>query len=210
MRLRGPQVPAMEKRRFEPKQFPRLKGLQGISDAVLKNHLELYAGYVKNVNGLNDELQKLKVEGKAQAGNLPYAELTRRLGFETNGMLLHELYFSNLVAEPDPLEKTSPLGQAFERSFGSVEEWLADFKAVAAMRGVGWAITFQSPETKELSNHWIELHQGGHPCGYKPVVVMDAWEHAFVPDYKPSERAKYVEAYFKNVDYRACEGRLIK
>jgi len=40
--------------------------------------------------------------------------------------------------------------------------------------------------------------------------VMDAWEHAFVPDYKPTERAKYIDAYFKNLDWRACEARLIK
>ena len=76
--------------------------------------------------------------------------------------------------------------------------------------GVGWAICYQNPETREISNHWIELHDNGHPPGYRPIVVMDCWEHAWVPDYKVTERAKYIEAYFRNLDYRACEARLIK
>ncbi len=198
------------KKKLEAKQFPRLRGLKGISDQVLQNHLELYAGYVKNVNELNSQLDGLRKEGKAQATNLAYAEMTRRLGFEFDGAILHELYFSNLAPEPDPLDQNSPLGQLLAQSFGSVAEWLADFKAVAAMRGVGWAITYQNPETRLLGNHWIELHQGGHPSGHKAIVVLDAWEHAFVPDYKPTERANYIEAYLKNLDYRACGARLIK
>jgi superoxide dismutase len=46
--------------------------------------------------------------------------------------------------------------------------------------------------------------------GFRPIVVMDCWEHAFVPDYKATERPKYIEAWFRNVDWRACEARLIK
>src|SRR3989442_11896407 len=78
------------------------------------------------------------------------------------------------------------------------------------MRGVGWAVAYQNPENRLVSNHWITLHNDGHPPGFKPIVVMDAWEHAFVPDHKPTERAKYIEAYFKTLDWRACEARLIK
>jgi Fe-Mn family superoxide dismutase len=197
-------------KRYEPKNFPRLKGLSGISDSLLQDHFKLYEGYVKNVNDLNAELDKILKEGKAKGTNPAFAEVTRRLGFEYGGMVLHELYFGNLAPEPDALVKTGPLGTALNKAFGSVEAWLEDFKAIAGMRGVGWAIAYQNPETREISNHWIELHNGGHPPGFKPIVVMDCWEHAFVPDYKVTERAKYIEAYFKNLDWRACEGRLIK
>ena len=197
-------------KRYEAKQFPWLKGLNGISDGLLQSHLELYAGYVKNTNAILEELHKLLGEGKAKGTDPAYAEMTRRLGFEENGILLHELYFANLASEPDPLASFPRLQKAFADSHGSAESWLADFKAIAAMRGVGWAIAYQNPESGRITNHWIELHQGGHPAGHKPIVVMDCWEHAFVPDYKPTERAKYIEAYFKNVDWRACEARLAK
>ena len=97
---------------------------------------------------------------------------------------------------------------AINASFGSVETYLTDFKAAATMRGIGWAITFQDPTTGLLSNHWVTLHNDGNPAGYKPVLVMDAWEHAFVPDYKPTERAKYVEAYFQNIDWKVAAERV--
>ena len=197
-------------RRYEARQFPRLKGLSGISDALLQDHLKLYQGYVKNSNQIIDELEGMAKAGKAAGTNLAYAELTRRLGFETDGVILHELYFSNLAPEPEPLSKESALGRALAQSFGSTDAWLTDFKAIAAMRGVGWAVTFLDPASGGMTNRWIELHNDGHPAGYPPIVVMDCWEHAFVPDYKPTERAKYIDAYLRNLDYRACEARLIK
>jgi Fe-Mn family superoxide dismutase len=197
-------------KKFETKQFPRMKGLSGISEALLQDHLKLYEGYVKNTNELGAQLEGLSKEGKAKGTNPAFAELERRLGFEMCGMVLHELYFSNLSPDPDPLSASSALGQALVQSFGSTEAWLNDLKAVGAMRGVGWAIAYQNPETRLITNHWIELHQDGHPPGFKPIVVMDCWEHAFVPDYHPTERAKYIDAYFRNLDYRTCESRLIK
>lgn len=197
-------------KRYEPRQFPRLKGLSGISDKLLADHFKLYEGYVKNANELRAQLDGMLKEGKAKGTNPAFAEITRRLGYEFAGMILHELYFGNLMAVPDPLDRSGPLGRAMIAAFGSVEAWLEDFKAIGAMRGVGWAICYQNPETKEISNHWIEMHDNGHPPGFRPIVVMDCWEHAFVPDYSVTERSKYIEAYFRNVDYRVCEGRLIK
>ena len=196
-------------KRYEPRSFPRLKGLSGISDELLQNHYKLYEGYVKNVNELTEDLEALAREKKA-GPQPPYAELTRRLGYEYGGMVLHELYFGNLAPEPDPLDKGSRLAQAIVRSFGSIESWLTDFQAIAGMRGVGWAMTYQNPANGVLSKHWIELHTDGPPPGFRPIIVMDAWEHAFVPDYKPTERSKYVDAYFRNLDYRACEARLVQ
>jgi Fe-Mn family superoxide dismutase len=197
-------------KRYEPKQFPRLKGLSGISDALLADHFKLYEGYVKNTNELNTQLEALLKNGKAKGTDPAFAEMTRRLGFEYCGMVLHELYFGNLTPEPDPVNKSGPLATALTEAFGSYDAWLEDFKAVGGMRGIGWAIAYQNPENKQISNHWIEMHNDGHPPGFKPIVVMDCWEHAFVPDHHPTEKAKYIEAYFKNLDWRACEARLIK
>ena len=197
-------------KRYEAKQFPRMKGLSGISDGLLQDHYKLYEGYVKNVNELTAQLEGMAKEGKGKGTNPAFAEMTRRLGFEYGGMVLHELYFGNLASEPDPLNKSGTFAQALAQGFGSFEAWLDDFKAIAGMRGVGWAIAYQNPENRAISNHWITLHNDGHPPGFKPIVVMDAWEHAFVPDYKPTERSKYVDAYFRNLDWRACEARLIK
>ncbi len=196
-------------KKYTPMQFTHLKGLNGISDAVLESHFKLYEGYVTRTNKLTETLSGLQTQGQALGSNPAYAEMTRRLGFEYNGMVLHEYYFGNMK----PGGSTTPGGklkQAMEQSFGSYENWLSDFKAVGTSPGIGWAVTFQDPRTGWLSNHWITLHENGNIAGYTPIIVMDAWEHAFVPDYKPFERAKYVDSYFQNIDWDACEARLKK
>ena len=191
---------------YKPKEFG-LSGLQGISDHTLEIHFGLYAGYVKNTNTLTEQLVELGEKG--QTGTLAYAELTRRLPFEYNGMVLHEWYFGNMTAKGGgDISSTSPLGRAIGESFGDVETWKRDFTAIGGMRGVGWAVTYLDPATGRLSNHWITLHQDGNIAGFKPIVVMDVWEHAFLLDYKPAERPKYIEAFVQNLDVSTCEGRL--
>jgi Fe-Mn family superoxide dismutase len=194
---------------YKPQSFDHLTGLEGISDAQVKEHLELYQGYVKQVNTLTEKLTELLARGKPSGTDPYFAELTRHLGFEYNGMILHEYYFSNLKrgAEPSP-GKSSGLAQAINQSFGSLETWKADFQAIGGMRGIGWAILFQDPATDRLTNQWITLHQDGIPAGFKPLLVMDVWEHAYMRDYKATEKAQYIDAFFRNIDWQAVERRL--
>ncbi|WP_287130305.1 superoxide dismutase [Candidatus Cyanaurora vandensis] len=193
---------------YEYKATPiTLMGLLGLSDDQIKQHEKLYNGYVTNVNKLNSEIARLVDEGKESTPE--FAEQKRRLGFEYNGMILHELYFGNMKPNGGELPSASPLYARIVESFGSYENWDKDFKAVAKMRGVGWAIMYQNPTNGLLSNHWVTLHEEGHPAGYIPVLIMDAWEHAFTVDYAPTERPKYIEAFFKNVDWQVCANRLV-
>jgi len=197
-------------RAYREQVFDHLSGLDGISDLQITEHLKLYAGYVKQVNKLNDELAQLQGRGKAFGTNAEFAELTRRLGYEYNGMILHEYYFSNLRRAADPAPtRPSALTQALTETFGSVDQWRTTFQAMGEMRGVGWVILFQDGVTQQLSNHWITLHQHGVPASFKPLLVMDVWEHAFMRDYKATERVKYVEAFFRNIDWQVVERRLL-
>jgi Fe-Mn family superoxide dismutase len=141
-----------------------LSGLAGISDKTLEMHFGLYEGYVSETNQLTERLAEMTRAGEA-AKNPVYVELTRHLGFEYGGMILHEYYFDNL----SPKGKGKPsreLTQAIDRSFGDFETWRTDFAAIGGMRGVGWAVLFRDPNTGQLSNHWITLHEQGmrHPC----------------------------------------------
>jgi Fe-Mn family superoxide dismutase len=196
-------------KQYAPRDFSKVRGLQGLSDAQVTEHLKLYEGYVKRTNALTERLRTLCNEGKAAGADPVYAELTRRMGFEYNGMVLHEYYFGNLKpgAVPQPGQDSNLL-KAVERSFGKWDTWLADFRAIATMPGVGWVVLYQDPTTGWLSNHWITLHNDGNVAGYQPILVMDGWEHAFMRDYQATERAKYVDAFFKNIDWDACNGRL--
>jgi Fe-Mn family superoxide dismutase len=197
---------------YKPRQFD-LSGLNGISDKTLEVHFKLYEGYVKETNNLTSKISQFLADGKVDQEEMPaYSELTRRLGFEYNGMVLHEYYFENMKkgsTTTDP-EKGSPLFQAAEASFGTYEIWKTDFVGIGKMRGVGWAICYQNPQNGRLSNHWITLHETGNVSGFTPVLVMDVWEHAFLLDYKPADRPKYIEAFFSNINWTACEKRLVK
>jgi Fe-Mn family superoxide dismutase len=190
---------------YEERQF-NLTGLNGISDEQIEQHLKLYAGYVKNTNLLNEQIGELVRSGDNASPH--FGELTRRLGFEYNGMRLHEYYFENMSASGGELETGSALASALDESFGDFDTWKNDFMGVGKMRGVGWAILAQDPFTGRLSNHWITLHEEGNVAGFQPILVMDVWEHAFTVDYKPTERAKYLDAFYSNIDWKVVSGRV--
>jgi Fe-Mn family superoxide dismutase len=194
---------------YDVKPF-NLHGLVGISDRTLEMHLKLYEGYVQATNQLTTQIGEMLKDGRIDHEEMPaYSELTRRLGFEYNGMALHEYYFENLTKggakKPD---QGSAFVKAAEDSFGSYDMWKLDFSSVGKMRGVGWAVCSLNPANRRLSNHWISLHEHGHVAGFIPLLVMDVWEHAYLLDYKPSERASYIEAFFANIDWKSVEKRL--
>jgi len=191
---------------YKAKQF-KLSGLDGISDQTLEMHFGLYEGYVKNTNLLIEQISAITRKKAASGQDPAYAELTRHLGFEFGGMVLHEYYFENIAAKGKGSPSTD-FKHAVEQSFDGFENWRQAFGAVGEMRGVGWAILYQDPVTERLSNHWVALHQDGVPSGFKPILVMDVWEHAFLLDYKPAQRGKYIDAFFKNVDWEAVHRRL--
>ena len=89
----------------------------------------------------------------------------------------------------------SKFREAVERATRSYEIWKTDFASVGKMRGVGWAIATSIRPTGRISNHWIELHETGNIAGFVPLLVMDVWEHAYLLDYKPADRPKYIEAF---------------
>jgi Fe-Mn family superoxide dismutase len=201
----------MDLKSYKAKQF-NLSGLNGISDQTLEMHFKLYEGYVTNTNLLTEKITGFLKDGKVDHEEMPaYSELTRRLGFEYNGMVLHEYYFGNMKSggSGDPA-KNSQFLKAAEQSFQSYDIWKADFMSIGKMRGVGWAVCLEDPANGTLSNHWITLHEVGNVAGFNPILIMDVWEHAYLLDYKPAERPKYIEAFFSNIDWDAVEERITR
>ena len=184
--------------------YASLIGMTGFSETVLKNHFTLYQGYVTNTNKLLDGLDLLLRDGKAATPE--FAEMKRRLGWEFNGMRLHELYFENLGGKA-PFETGGKLAGKMAESFGSVETWEKDFRATGVMRGIGWVGLYLDSRNDRLINFWINEHDVANPAGCTPLLIMDVFEHAFMPDYG-LKRADYIEAFFRNIDWNAVEARL--
>jgi len=189
---------------YQPENYENLIGIKGFSEQLLRDHFTLYNGYVTNFNKLNDILVTIEKEGKF--GSPEYAELNRRFGWEFNGMRLHEYYFENLIKDFKELDRNSVLAKAIEKEWGSYEMWEKDFKAMGAMRGVGWVILYHDKIADRLFNVWINEHDVGHFAGAAPLLVMDVFEHAYLTDYGLG-RKDYIEKFMSIIDWSAAENR---
>jgi Fe-Mn family superoxide dismutase len=180
---------------FPLRDFSGLRGLTKIPDPLMEAHGKLYEGYVKNTNMLRRRLKD------AELGTPEWSEMKRRMGFELGGLRLHELYFENLT--PGGSGPAPALEDALAATWGSFRKWQEEFEAVVQMRGVGWAILYQDPVGGRLSNHWIGLHEDGHPPGFIPILVVDVWEHA----YTGMTRSDYLSAVYANLDWERVKTR---
>ena len=189
---------------YAAKDFSFLLGMPGFSDTLLKNHFTLYQGYVNNTNKVMELLTGLVKDGKE--GTPEFGELKRRLGWEFNGMRLHELYFGNLGGDGD-MSKAPNLMKRVAAQFGSPDLCAKDFIATASMRGIGWVILYEDVESGLLFNQWINEHDVGHPAGCNPILIIDVFEHAFMIDYG-LKRADYITSFFKNVKWEVADQRL--
>jgi Fe-Mn family superoxide dismutase len=95
-----------------------------------------------------------------------------------------------------------------DAQFGGVDAWKKDFSALGAMRGIGWVVAHYDRSNDLLVNTWVGDHNVNVLAGCEPIAVMDVWEHAFLKDYKPSEKGKYIESFLANLDWSVCENRL--
>jgi Fe-Mn family superoxide dismutase len=189
---------------YAAKDYSKLVGMPGFSEVLLKNHFTLYQGYVTNTNKLLDTLDQMAKDAKTAAPE--FAELKRRLGWEFNGMRLHEYYFENLGGKAG-IDKNSLLAKKLAGAFGSMEAWEKDFRATGAMRGIGWVVLYHDATADRLINFWINEHDVSHPAGCTPLLVMDVFEHAFMLDYG-LKRADYIDAFCKNINWAAAESRV--
>jgi superoxide dismutase, Fe-Mn family len=189
---------------YAAKDYSKLIGIEGFSETLLKNHFTLYQGYVTNTNKVLETLAQMLKDEKAATPE--YAELKRRLGWEFNGMRLHEYYFENLGGKT-AIDKGGKLAKKLSEDFGTYEAWEKDFRATGAMRGIGWVALYQDTANGRLINFWINEHDVSHPAGCNLLLIMDVFEHAFMLDYG-LKKADYIGAFFKNINWQAAEARL--
>ncbi len=188
---------------FEARTFSIPK-LIGISEKTVEEHLKLYAGYVKNANLV---LSMIEMYGKTddEGGKYSLAEITRRFSFEFGGMRNHEYYFAAFEGGSTPLTAGGPLAKALAAQWGSVDAFLARFKATAMTRGIGWAKLVYDGASKQLIVFWHDEQHLGQLPDTKTVLALDLWEHSYVADYQPSGKGKYVEDFFKNLNWSVIE-----
>ena len=188
---------------YEAKKFT-LPSLEGISDESVKQHIGLYEGYVKNFNAISAKLVEYAKES-TEKNALALGELIRRKSFEFDGMRLHELYFTQFEGGATALTPSSALAQAFEKEYqGYFVEY---FKAIGSMRGPGWAILYYDPVGKEFQAGFAGEQHQGHFVTLPIILALDVWENAFILDYGAAGKGKYIDAFFKNLNWGVIEKR---
>jgi superoxide dismutase, Fe-Mn family len=180
--------------------------LSGISKESIDLHLGLYQGYVKHVNLISEKITAYSHD--LEANTYAIAEMQRRLGFEFGGMRNHEYYFSQFENGPKELPDGT-LKEKIIATWDTIEAWQNRFTQIAMTRGVGWAMLYHDPHTDSLVQTWVDEQHIGQLADLDIILALDMWEHAYMRDYLPADKKKYIEDFFANLNWEVVAGRLV-
>ncbi len=173
----------------------RYKSLPGLSAELISDHYTLYKGYIDRINHLQDEYEDAVEDGEKWRAQ----RISQSLGFLRNAVVLHELYFAGLT-------------QGGAGDIGSVipadkqAAWKKEFELLGA-GSTGWVILAWDPRTKTLFNYTMKEHGEGGVVRACPLLVMDVYEHAYMPQYQLDKQA-YINAFMRNIDWDVVRNRL--
>ncbi|HYD93042.1 MAG TPA: Fe-Mn family superoxide dismutase [Candidatus Paceibacterota bacterium] len=184
-----------------------LPELKGLSKKQIDVHLALYEGYVKHVNLIVDTIQRLREED-AEKNAFTINELRRRMGFEFDGMRMHEYYFEQFEGGPSIADPEGSLRKAVTEKYGGWDQFIAHIKEVAGTRGIGWVVVYFDVRGATVHTAFVNDHELGQLSGLPILLAVDLWEHAFMVDYVPAEKKNYVEAFLENVNWTVVDRRL--
>jgi Fe-Mn family superoxide dismutase len=176
--------------------------LSGLSLKLMESHYENnYGGALRRLNAITEQLESLdwaKTPGHVING------LKREELIALNSTLLHELYFASLGGEG---RATKTMAEALTRDFGSVQNWRTQFSAMgyALGGGSGWVLLSWVPRDGRLINQYASDHSQSI-AGAIPILALDMYEHAYHIDFGANVRG-YVDAFLRNVDWQAVDGR---
>lgn len=187
-------------KKFEPKQF-NIPKLKGISEKNIEEHLKLYEGYVKHFNLIHEIVEDQSSQEFVRR------EVYRRQAFEYDGIINHELYFSQFEGGAKSLSVNSDLNKKIISEGSTLEKRIEIFKNLATTRGVGWAMLGYDKTNDALIQYWVDEQHLGHLTGVMPLLVLDMWEHSYVSDYYPSGKKNYIEDFFENLNWEIIDKR---
>lgn len=175
-----------------------------ISTEIMQlHHDKHHAAYVKNANATLVEL----ADARARGDMTRIPALERALAFNVSGHLLHSLFWLNL-APGGGGEPTGALREAIDRDFGEFGAFKKQLIAAAAtIMGSGWAALAWDPLGQRLITTQIHDHQSETTQAGMPLLVIDAWEHAYYLQYR-TDKQKFFEALFELWNWDDVAARL--
>jgi superoxide dismutase, Fe-Mn family len=196
---------------IEAKKYDQLVGnLQGFSPKQIEQHIKLYQGYVKKINEIRAEMEKIPFDERKAKANFSFgkfSELKRRESVPYNGVYLHEMYFDNLGGSGGAPK--ADLTRAIEGSFGNQSNWEEDLRACAETATGGWVLLTYDRIDGKLHHNQVWEHSNGIMLNQEHLLALDTWEHAFMIDFG-TDKKSYLTAFLQNVNWQVVADRLEK
>jgi Fe-Mn family superoxide dismutase len=170
------------------------------------HHDKHHQAYVTGANNILQKLDKARKEGT----DLDVKSTLKELSFNIGGHVLHSAYWNNL-APPKKGGGGKPSGtlaKEIDKEFGSFDRFKKEFtQAATSVEGSGWAALTFCRKTKRPIIMQVEKHNTNVYPGFRILMVLDVFEHAYYIDYK-NDRAKFVDAFWNIVNWDKVNERL--
>jgi Fe-Mn family superoxide dismutase len=171
------------------------------------HHQKHHQAYVTGANAILEKLDKARKEN----ADLDMKALLKELSFHLGGFRLHNLFWENLGPSGvggGGIPKGA-LAAAINEEFGTFERFKKEFTQTASsVEGSGWAVLTYCMNTGRLMMMQVEKHNVNLIPGYRILMALDLWEHAYYLDYK-NDRAKFIEAFWHLVNWDAVDARFV-
>ncbi len=168
------------------------------------HHTKHHAAYVNSANAILDKMDKARQDN----ADLDWKAVMKDMSFQIGGHVLHKYMWENLAPAGKGGAPAGKLLEELTKEFGSIERFKKEFSAVAgSAEGSGWAVLVYCLGTHKPLLMQVEKHNVNAIPGFRILMVLDVWEHAYYIDYK-NLRAKYVEAFWNHVNWDVVGKRL--
>lgn len=151
-----------------------------------------HCGYAKTLNSLivGTEFENMSLENMIVASR----GKDQKIFNNASQVFNHDFYWKCLKKGQNAPE--GKLKSMIDQQFNSFDAFLKDYIDFAStMFGSGWSWLVE----KDGILSFLNTQNAENPIGsgYKPVCVIDLWEHAYYIDYR-NNRASYIENLIKN------------
>jgi Fe-Mn family superoxide dismutase len=187
----------------EPKTYGQVSEL--LSQRTKDAHIELYKGYVEDVNKISAELDTAD-RANSNAKHAQYRSLKLDETYNTNAVYLHELFFANCFDPHSEVYMDSLAYLRIQRDFGTFDDWQRDFMACAMACGEGWAVCGYNVFLKRIVNTVVSNHSQDVMIGLVPLIVVDMWSHGYYRDYMTDKKSYFV-AMMRQLNWNVIEDR---
>lgn len=179
-----------------------------ISEEQLTLHYtKHHQAYVTGANAILEKLDKARKDNV----DLDMKATLKELSFHIGGYRLHALFWENLA----PAGKggggvpKGDLAKAIDAEFGKFDRFKKEFtQAASGVEGSGWAVLTHCLKTNRLLIMQLEKHNVNLVPGFRILMALDVWEHAYYLDYK-NDRAKFIEGFWNLVNWDEVNARFV-